>query len=248
MNNIENAILKPKADARLVLVLYKAKGDSLDHKLTLDLVQHLQLKYGREYIEVVQTNSEFSRGPALQLGAEHCSPEALLFFIDVDIIFTAASLERVRLNTLRGSQVYFPIVFSQYDPQPVCLPGSPHCVCQDSECILKEGDVSDDAGYWRQFGFGIAAMYRSDYHKVGGFDLSIRGWENNFVVFRAVDPGMTHIFHTIQCSESLESSQLTMCVNSKAQSYASTSLLASQIYSNPDILHRLEGHGQSDES
>lgn len=260
MSNIEDVVLKPRANARLVLVLYKTKSDAHAHKLTLDLVQHFQQKYGKEYIEVVQTNSDFSRGPGLQLGAEHCSPEALLFFTDVDIIFTAASLDRVRLNTLRGSRVYFPIVFSQYDPEPVCFSGSPHCVCQKSECILKEGDVTDDAGYWRQFGFGIAAMYRSDYHRVGGFDLSIRGWgkedvdlytkfiDNNYVIFRTVDPGMTHIFHTIQCSESLESSQFIMCVNSKAQSYASTALLAKQVYAHPDILRRLEVDSQSDGS
>lgn len=254
MASIENVILKPKANARLVLVLYKARDDPQAHKLTLDLVEYYQSKYGKEYIEVVETSSEFSRGPGLQLGVERCSQDALLFFIDVDIIFTAASLERVRLNTRRGSQVYFPIVFSQYDPEPVCFPGSPHCKCMGSECVLKEEDVTDAAGYWRQFGFGIAAMYRSDYHKVGGFDLSIIGWgkedvdlytkfiENNYVMFRAVDPGMTHIFHTIQCSESLESAQLIMCVNTKAQSYASSTFLANEIYKNPEILRRLEVH------
>ncbi|XP_059179665.1 chondroitin sulfate synthase 1-like [Physella acuta] len=252
MNNFETVVLKPKENARLVLVLYKSKEDADAHRLTLDLVNFYQEKYGKNYIEVVLTDTEFSRGPGLQLGAERCSHDALLFFVDVDIIFSPSSLERVRLNTNKGSQVYFPIVFSQYDPEPVCYPGSPHCECLSSECILKAEDISDSAGYWRQFGFGIAAMYRTDYHKVGGFDLSIRGWgkedvdlytkfiENSYTIFRAVDPGMTHIFHTIKCSDSLESAQMVMCVNSKAQSYASTSLLANQIYNNPEILRRLE--------
>lgn len=254
MDNIENVILKPRANARLVLVLYKAQDDPSAHQQTLDLVQQYKDKYGQEYIEVVETTSEFSRGPGLQLGAERCSQDSLLFFIDVDIIFTPSSLERVRSNTHKGSHVYFPIVFSQFDPEPVCYSGSPHCNCKGAECTLKEEDLTEAAGYWRQFGFGIAAMYRSDYHKVGGFDLSIRGWgkedvdlytkfiENNYVIFRAVDPGMTHIFHTIQCSDTLESAQLIMCINTKAQSYASTSLLANQIYSNPEILRRLEVH------
>lgn len=252
MKNIENVILKPRANARLVLVLFKSTDDLFSHKLTLALVESYQQKYGKEFIEVVQANSEFSRGPALQLGAEHCASEALLFFIDVDIIFSAESLERIRLNTRKGSQVYFPIVFSQYDPEPVCFPGSPHCECESSQCFLKEGDVSDETGYWRQFGFGIGALYRSDYHKVGGFDLNIRGWgkedvdlytkfiENNYVIFRAVDPGMTHIFHIIQCSEYLENSQMIMCVNSRAQSYASISQLARHIYSNPEVLQYFE--------
>ena len=89
---------------------------------------------------------------------------------------------------------------------------------------------------------------------MGGFDLSIRGWgkedvdlytkfiEYEYSVFRAVDPGMTHIFHAIQCSSNLEEAQMVMCVNSKAASYASRRLLANSIYSNPEILRRLEMH------
>ena len=33
--------------------------------------------------------------------------------------------------------------------------------------MLVPDDVGEDSGYWRLFGFGIAALYRSDYHKVG---------------------------------------------------------------------------------
>ena len=92
------------------------------------------------------------------------------------------------------------------------------------------------------------------FHQVGGFDLSIRGWgkedvdlytkfiEYEYNIFRAIDPGMTHIFHPIQCSSKLEEAQMVMCVNSKAMSYASTRLLANSIYSNPEILRRLDMH------
>ncbi|XP_005098572.1 chondroitin sulfate synthase 1 [Aplysia californica] len=254
MNNFVNVCLLPQENVKLVVVLYHAKDDPDAFKHSLDLIYYHQDKYGKDFIEVVQTNSEFSRGPGLQLGAERCHEDSLLFFVDVDIIFSSASLDRIRLNTRRGSQVYFPIVFSQYDPQPVCAPGSPHCDCRHTECVLKPEDVSEDAGYWRLFGFGIAALYRSDYHAVGGFDLSIRGWgkedvdlytkfiEHYYIIFRAADPGMTHIFHAIQCSDNLVEAQMVMCINSRAQSYASTSLLSNQIYNNHEILRRMEMH------
>ena len=254
MRNFVNVCLIPRENVRLIVVLYPAKDDPSAHQLSLDLIYQHQSKYGKEHIDVVQTNSEFSRGPGLQLGAEHCREDSLLYFVDVDIIFSRVSLDRIRLNTKRGSIVYFPIVFSQYDPEPVCSPGSTHCECSQKECVLKPEDVSDDAGYWRQFGFGIAALYRSDYHAVGGFDLSIRGWgkedvdlytkfiEHNYVIVRAVDPGMTHIFHAIKCSENLSEAQMIMCINSRSQSYASTSLLSNQIFDNPEILRRMEMH------
>ena len=43
-----------------------------------------------------------------------------------------------------------------------------------------DGDHGDDfdlrphVGYWREFGFGIAAMYKEDFDSVGGFDLEIK--------------------------------------------------------------------------
>lgn len=254
MRNLENVVFIPRANARLVLVLYKTADDPASYHKSIDLVDAYRSKHGRHVIEVVLANSEFSRGPGLQLGAELCDVESLLFFVDVDIMFTGAALDRIRMNTRRGSQVYFPIVFSQFDPIPVCFPGSWHCDCSGPRCVLNPQDISQDAGYWRQFGFGIASMYRSDYHRVGGFDLSIRGWgkedvdlytkfiEHYYTIFRVVDPGMTHIFHAISCHDDLESAQMVMCINSKAQSYGSTILLANQIFRTPDIIRRLEVH------
>lgn len=36
--------------------------------------------------------------------------------------------------------------------------------------------INEDVGYWRAFGFGIVAMYKSDLQSVGGLDTSILGW------------------------------------------------------------------------
>lgn len=47
----------------------------------------------------------FSRGVALSRGADILGPDALMFFIDVDILFTCDTLDRVTRNTVRGAQV-----------------------------------------------------------------------------------------------------------------------------------------------
>ena len=54
---------------------------------------------------VFQTNTTFSRAMALELGANLCKDSDLMFFIDVDMTFTAATLDRVRLHTKEGFQV-----------------------------------------------------------------------------------------------------------------------------------------------
>lgn len=254
MRNFESTCLKVGEPVRLIVVLYVSptEEDALSKSVTL--IQNYQRIYGTNQIEIVQAEGPFSRGHGLELGAQRCHSDALLFMIDVDILITSGALMRIRLNTLLGRQVYFPIVFSQYDPEPVCKEQQQHCRCGDDGCILIPTDFSASAGYWRQFGFGIAAMYRSDMLSVGGFDLSIQGWgkedvdlytkfiESSLTVFRAVDPGMTHIFHQIVCDINLEPAQLQMCVGSKTQSYGATSLLAKQVYTLPDIMKRHEKH------
>ena len=50
-------------------------------------------------------DQEFSRGRALTTGSEVLSPDSLMFFTDVDMLFTYASIERIRQNTVLGAQV-----------------------------------------------------------------------------------------------------------------------------------------------
>lgn len=255
MNNYEDVCLKRQEAVHLIVVLYRHPTEVEAFQLSVDLLKDYQRRYGSDHIEIVYAEGAFSRGRGLELGASRCQPDALLYLVDVDIMVMPESLNRIRLSTIQGRQVYFPIVFSQYDPEPLCKEYSQHCHCSDKDnCIVIPTDFSTMTGYWRQFGFGIAAIYRSDMVNVGGFDLSIQGWgkedvdlytkfiESNLTIFRAVDPGMTHIFHAIFCEASLEPAQLIMCKGSKAQSYGATSLLASKVYAIPDIMRRHEKH------
>ena len=255
MQDFEDVCLRRREAAHLVVVLYRSDDDDGDFDRTMDLLQRYQRRYGAEHIEFVQAPGAFSRGRGLELGAQRCRHDALLFLVDVDIKWTSDSLVRIRLNTKLGRQVYFPIVFSQYDPEPVCKDEPQHCECSQSQgCLIHPKDFHPSAGYWRQFGFGIATMYRADMLSVGGFDLSIQGWgkedvdlytkfiTSNITVFRAVDPGMNHIFHPIICDPHLDPAQHVMCVNSKAQSYGDEALLANSVYAIQDIMRRHEKH------
>ena len=50
--------------------------------------------------------------------------------------------------------------------------------------------------------------------------------KSKLVIFRAVDPGLTHIFHKIQCDTNLSEEQMIMCIGSKATSISSQQILS----------------------
>jgi chondroitin sulfate synthase len=78
-------------------------------------------------------------GKTLDLGMSQCSDDSLLFFIDVDILFDNDTLSRIRRNTIKNVQVYYPIVFSQYDPTLICS--------NSLSCDIKWTNFSSDLGY-----------------------------------------------------------------------------------------------------
>ena len=244
MKIYEEICLKRKENAQMHIVLFTKDSSDIEVENILRTVGHYQKAYGGKYIEVIEAEGNFARAVALDLGAKQCSKNDLLFCVDVDILLTVDSLNRIRLNTIEGKQVYYPVVFSQYNPSTICK-NSPSCTIDDF-------DFASDMGYWRQFGYGIAAMYRSDLERVGGYDISIQGWgkedvdlfqkfvESNLTIFRAVDVGMVHAFHLIHCDVNLVPAQFQMCVGSKATCLGSQKQLAEMVLGMKDILNRHE--------
>lgn len=247
MANFEKQCLKLGEPIFLHVILYKS-SNTADSDKTIALVHRYQQLYPAGKMEVVLASGTFSRGAGLDLGAQLCANHSLLFFVDVDIYFTAESLHRVRANTKPGKLAYFPIVFSQYDFETV--PGCSNTSGTGPLCGWSNLDkITSDFGYWRLFGYGIASVYKSDYVSVGGFDKTIHGWgkedvdlfqkflTSNMTVFRSIDPGLIHIFHPILCDPGLEPSQYQMCTGSKASSYGSVGRLAQIIRDTPDLLN-----------
>uniref|UniRef100_A0A1B6DYF9 Hexosyltransferase n=1 Tax=Clastoptera arizonana TaxID=38151 RepID=A0A1B6DYF9_9HEMI len=149
----EELCLKKNENVTLTTVLYKT--DDFDaYNQTLTILMELQDKYPYTNISAVTRTDSFARGIAIEAGAEliEDDEQGLLLFIDVDMVFDEDTLYRVRSNTLRGSLVYFPIVYNEFDP----------AVVYNATTSPDHFVVNQDSGYWIQFGFGIASAYKSD--------------------------------------------------------------------------------------
>ena len=250
MKNFENACLRTQGQIALAVMLFHSETDDRTEE-TMAYISELQTKYPHHDLRVIPVKGPFSRALALQQGSALYERDALMFFIDVDIYLNVESLYRIRTLIIQHRQVYFPIVFSQYDPKMLCPSGEEKCILEGSNDPFS---FNHDYGYWRQFGFGIAGIYKSDFEKIGGFDTTIMGWgkedvdlfnrilSSNLTVYRAVDPGIVHIFHPINCDPSLEPAQYQMCLGTKVATYGSITRLAALVRKTDEIINR-DGRG-----
>ncbi|XP_070696777.1 chondroitin sulfate N-acetylgalactosaminyltransferase 2 [Pempheris klunzingeri] len=186
---------------------------------------------------LIPVDEEFSRGRGLDIGAHAWkNGDVLMFFCDVDIHFTLEFLNTCRLHTAPNKKVFYPVVFSLYNPAIVYgnLELAPPIELQ---LIHKK-----DAGFWRDFGFGMTCQYRSDFLNIGGFDLEVKGWgvedvhlyrkylRSDVIVTRTPVSSLFHLWHEKQCADELTPEQYRMCIQSKAMNEASHSHLGMLVF------------------
>lgn len=228
IHNYTSACIIPKEACRLNLVIY---GDKDIQSITQQM-EELKHQHSNFEYRIIQGKGDFSRGPALHEGLLKLQDTDLAFMCDVDMSLGQSFLDRCRRNTVQGKQVYFPEVFKFYNMDYVYW--------KSRTPVGYSIDVSH--GHWGTYGFGMVCIYRSDYFKIGGFDMSIRGWggediklvdstiKNKYEVFRAPEPSLSHHFHQKFC-DGLSSWQHESCISSRNQVLASRPALANYVYS-----------------
>lgn len=210
----------------LVIVLFITPKETNNDSVTF--VRNLTNKYKKLYPKheffLTVTRGEFNRGKGITLGLNSRKDDDLVVFMDVDLIFTSQYVDRIILYTRQNEQSYFPIFYSEFDPEKTRI------ISEDPF------EISENRGFWRYYSYGMVSIYKSDYLKTKGFNLDILGWgqedlqfadavlEAKINIFRVPDRHLIHIFHDKTCdSEKLAEQQFRECFASKANHFGSVS-------------------------
>lgn len=228
MQMYEKLSLMTHENTHLIVVVYEA--DEL--RKVQDSVVQLRQSYPFARFTTVRGKGDFTRAKALDLGISQLRGNDLAFFCDIDMQVQREFLSRCRRNAVQGKQVYYPEFFKLYNMDYAYF---------NSE-KPKIIDIKRQNGHWAYYSYGMACIYKSDYKMVGGFDTGITGWGDEDVelyekilrrkleVFRAPDPGLTHLWHKKTCSESHSTAkQYKHCLSSQGENLADRIELAQYI-------------------
>ncbi|KAI0561870.1 Chondroitin N-acetylgalactosaminyltransferase [Gracilaria domingensis] len=140
-------------------------------------------------------NGGFSRAVAIRDATKLVPDKEIMFFSDVDLVIRGNFLQNCRVNSILGSQAWFPVMFSLYP---------------------YGKSLSSKDGFWRRSSYGMTCMYKADFDKVGGFggdeEKRFQGWGSedvflynqfrdnaDYAVLRTLEPGLLHQWHGKDC-------------------------------------------------
>jgi hypothetical protein len=199
-------------------ILYFSQNNQTNNRI-IDFIYQLSVRY----ISIIrlsiinQKDISYNRGLGRQLASKLFTNNQLLFFLDVDLVFTGQALDNTRRLiihqlSISSCTVYFPIIFSLF---------SNTFVVDDSPII----DINSKNGLFSIYGFGNVAVRKQDLDKIGGWEMNNHDWGNEDVnlfqrfnnpssecyIFRAVEPDLRHYHHKKMCNGIVNKARQKMC-------------------------------------
>ena len=216
LSNWELEISNTNENVSLTFAVMEGKRNKGQYNEVYKDVHAIKTNHPLQPIYVLKSKHFFQRAYAVQRGANTFSAGVIAIFPRHRLFNNQRySARKLETNTIITKQVYFPIVFSQYNPM--------YKKINISIPIDNYNNFSYSNGHWRIDGFGMFSIYKSDLTTVGGFNTNIKGWGNEDVdfmervlkkrlsAFRAPSLSLAHIFHSKFCYKKLSKAQYISC-------------------------------------
>ena len=218
--SFENSFLarNPPELVSLLAVLYsdgKFKKYDKDLLSVVSLFDLYRKKYPEADLRLVTTRNAYSRRDTLEIASKEYPTYELLFLADIHVDFSMQFVERCRMNAVENEQVYFPMIFSPYDP------------AEFHKSRLKfpyatKFKISDELGAWMTESFHLVCLFNYDLLKVlngdqkegegGNWNLLDKFLKDDRLkIFRAVEPGLVHLWQDGCKEEELGSTERMLC-------------------------------------
>lgn len=202
-------------------ILYFFHNNSL-----INFLHQYSVRYPLIIRLVIFNESEYTynRGLGRQLAMKYFTNNQLLFFLDVDLIFTGQSLINTRhllihQLTISSCAVYFPIIYSDFS----------------NRFNHSSNNLGKNFGLFSIYGFGNVAVRKADLERIGGWEINNHHWGNEDVnlfakfvnfsnqcsIFRSVEPGLKHIYHKKMCYGIDDIIRKKICLDAEATLFAS---------------------------
>jgi hypothetical protein len=222
MLSFENSFLarNPPELVSLLVILYsdgKFKKYDKDLFSVVTLLELYRKKYPKGDLRLITTRNSYSRKETIEIASKEYPTYELLFLADIHVDFSMQFIERCRMNAVENEQVYFPMVFSPYDPIEF------HKLRIKFPYATKF-KIGEKMGAWMPESYHLVCVFNYDLVKVlnanqNGEESEKQHWNllNEFIkydqlrIFRAVEPGLVHLWQDGCKEEELGSRKRTLC-------------------------------------
>ena len=162
--------------------------------------------------------------------SEHLSDNSLILTCTMGMQLNQEMLNRVRINTVAGWQVFFPVGFWQFKPNLI----------YDKKPYPTEIEFNSKAGHYDVLSYEHGSFYNSDYKAARSsltpaqlancdvYEMFVKN--GNIHLFRAVEPEFKHFYMQLECKPSSPTALYERCMERKSLNLATRAQLAKRIF------------------
>ncbi|KAK3726999.1 hypothetical protein QZH41_019038, partial [Actinostola sp. cb2023] len=141
-----STILQETQDPNINIIIFDYESEDID------LVEAIASRGLEKRAKTMRKQGKYSRRESFNLAVELVTdPHSIVFILDLHLTMGVGLLNDIRKHTVEGQLMYAPIIIRQWD----------HTTPQHK--------YKGNYGFYETYGYGLVAMYKSDWDRVGGF-------------------------------------------------------------------------------